>query len=283
MTGSTSDATDRDRLDVLVQNIETTNTAIATLQHEQEIVALDTLGLDLVERAMSLEHVAVADDDERAMVDRLSVDLKAKRDEHEAEFRRYKDPVVKLGKFFDGAWRKIQASLSGAAGICDRKVVRYDREKREAADRERVRLQKIADKQAEAERQRVIKQTEKAAAKATGVEKQVLKQETKDLKATTAQAAPVVVPSGSAETAGQQTRVVWKVKVVNLHQLAQAVIDGRLVDETIAANESYLNTQARQLGRLITKAEDHPINRQNAHGLFPFPGVVAVPDERRGR
>ena len=264
----------------LVDNIEALNLAIAQIQHTQSIIALDSESMDLCTRAASISLIGIENPAEREAVDRLASDLRTKRDSFEADYRRYKDPIVRLGQFFDGAWRSLRATLSVAISTCDLKILNYDREKAAAAERERARLQRLADAAAEQDRQRLMKQTERAATKATGLERRALKEELRDVASSCAVAPPVHIETRVPETAGQKTRLYWQIEIFDLRALLAAVVAGDSPEQSIEPALSFLGQQARAMAN-----EDgtNAMNKVKRNGLLPFPGVRAVPDERRGR
>ena len=264
----------------LLTKIEVLNVALVQLQQEQSIIALDAEAMALCSRAASISLISIKNHTEREAVDRVASNLRTKRDEFEADYRRYKDPIVRLGRFFDGAWLSLRKSFNAAISTCDQKILHYDREQAAAAERERVRLQRLADAAAELARQRLIKQTEREAAKARGVERRALKEELRDLASSVAVAPPVHLEMRAPEMAGQKTRTTWSAEVRDVLALLGAIVRGDVPESAVVVNQTYLNQQARAMA-----CEDgtNAMNKVKLNGMLPFPGVRAVPDERRGR
>ena len=125
-----------------------------------------------------------------------------------------------------------------------------------------------------------MKQTEREAAKATGVERRALKEALRDLASSVAVAPPVHIETRAPEMSGQKTRTYWRAEVVDARALLSAIVAGDVVEQAVVVDQAFLNQQARQL---VCEDGTNAMNKVKLNGLLPFPGVRAVPDERRGR
>jgi hypothetical protein len=209
---------------------------------------LEAQALSVPDRAKGL---VIETDEQFVKAGELLKAIKALRAEIDQTF----DPII--GKAHEAhkeaiaQKKKVDAPLVEAEGLLKPRIARYleDQERKRRA--EELRLQKLA--QEEAERQQLADAAllddigETAMANAL-IEEKVY-------------TPPVVLPRTAPKIAGITVRETWSAQVVNLMDLVKAVAAGRAPIQALQANTVFLNQQARSLKNAMN-----------------WPGVRAVSD-----
>lgn len=193
------------------------------------------------------KHCTVTTVAQHAAAQRTIVELKGIVKDAKGWFKSLKTPIDTVKALILKKEHEIIDPLELALKTIGDAVTRFDRDRREEADRLQNKLEAEERKRLEAQKKADEADVLKELAKAKGTDKADLKQVLAGVRAAPIVVAPIVVQPKIAIVPELQTRQNWSATITSLELLQDAVCAHTVPWEAFTVNQSFLNTWARSL------------------------------------